>query len=1372
MLGMMAASIGMVLLIVASFGPAAVSSAAGASLNATVAMETSLAAALEAAAVPADGERGADYSVRAKLILDAALAVFEALRFLAIDLVWEAALWLLAHPILKRTLYTALVVVLLYQVLRVRVRREWEGGLKRSKITRTGPEPTKTTLQLDNDTEMSDGFTEDEGLGGASKMKRLETGDAPPGEPRHSVAAQCLSRLGETQQPASRSGGPEQASTLAAPTPQKLLRNCRALIDDMDDDCVRFLEQRLETATYAAGEVIFEAGTRREGFFIIRSGKVLVDTYTATAANDARDKNGADAPGYHAYTLGAGETVVGLLFVLASLEAGDGAPEPPAECRYHTSTARAGPQGAEVISLPHKALAEFFAAYPDRLLPMVQRLCVRLGLVVLDALSTYFGLRSEVIGTTAYTAVPDFNQDEAQPPAELFARALGYRGQPGEDVRAALAEATTIEIEAGHYAVPPKQRTGRLLILLDGDLRLMVTRGGKVKKRGTTDSTLSELEEESQRVPCGHIVGELSVLVDGPSPVVHFCRTKCRFAVLPRDAVLKVLALQPQRCCLRLLHLASARCATWLHRVDAALDWLPVEGGRCLFRKGDRMVGFFVVLSGRLLSLEAHDQSKGPGAVTPEGQESTMPQGKKSWRVDDVFQRGRLVGELDCLRERPYSSTVHAARDTEVCRISPSLLHLIAHHFPKAILHFSSYVGAPKSDQAVLSGSSPKRRVTITVVPASSDVKVHDVCARLTSALNHLGKTLHIEPRSDLTSARGGGGAAQHRNATTGLSSLAGSRLARVLADLEERCRWVVYEAEPGWTDWTQRCVRQADHILVASNFDGSSRGDVPPTILERHVASALPLYVDVELLLIHESSAKTGAADDWIRQADLLRPSVNSFFAHQTNLFLGSASNKAQRSTRHYLNKRPWAQRWHHVRPLEGSDWGRCARLLAGSAVGVCLGGGGARGNVHFGLIKALTELGIPVDVVSGTSFGALAGGLYCLCAPSPESLFPKVKRTFEQHFSISKMLMDFTFPRTSYLTGAYLNRLLQMTFARRRCEDLLVPFACTSCDIAQFEGRVHTLGPLWRVIRASMSLVGLVPPLPFQERTKDGKTVNSLLIDGGYVNQYPIEVLKEHGAGLVICNVACPDFNSICMDYGDTVVGGMVVLRRWLSCCRRRQTVEDPPSVAEIQERLMNLVEYMKESNQTRSDLLITSPITPYGLLDFHKYQEIMDVGYAEAKPRLEEFLNSGSKEALRLKEIIEMNKANIGSVTHIQGNEYGPRRRAVRLWRKVKTTAARGATTAAGQLSKQAGVTARKISSQADKLSKTADKLLPRRRPVFFKGQSQSDGEQRDSDGLARQSSVDEGPPTAPTSPSNAPKSFICRGSSLSVDNVDSS
>merc|ERR1719399_406543 len=132
-----------------------------------------------------------------------------------------------------------------------------------------------------------------------------------------------------------------------------------------------------------------------------------------------------------------------------------------------------------------------------------------------------------------------------------------------------------------------------------------------------------------------------------------------------------------------------------------------------------------------------------------------------------------------------------------------------------------------------------------------------------------------------------------------------------------------------------------------------------------------------------------------------------------------------------------------------------------------------------------------------------------------------------------------------------------------------MLVPFACTSTDILNFAAKSHFEGPLWRVVRASMSLVGLVPPLPHQEsRPEDGQVCSSLLVDGGYTNQYPTEELRQLGVGTVICVCACPDFEPVSSDYGDAVQGGWIALLRFLGIHWRWYKGPDPPPQSEIQE------------------------------------------------------------------------------------------------------------------------------------------------------------------------------------------------------------
>jgi len=198
-------------------------------------------------------------------------------------------------------------------------------------------------------------------------------------------------------------------------------------------------------------------------------------------------------------------------------------------------------------------------------------------------------------------------------------------------------------------------------------------------------------------------------------------------------------------------------------------------------------------------------------------------------------------------------------------------------------------------------------------------------------------------------------------------------------------------------------------------------------------------------------------------------------------------------------------------------------------------------------------------------------------------------------------------------------------------------------------------------------------VPPLPHQERQpEDGKLSSTLLVDGGYTNQYPIEVLKDHGAGVVITIVACADYGPVCTDYGDVVRGGVTSLRRMFGC-KRHGEAPDPPSLADIQDRLMFLVESMKESNTSRSDLTIYPPIQGYDLLDFGKYKEIEAVGYNTALPRLREWINGDSKGAQQIRQVMESTRVSLLNENVAAGNkveaEYGGREK-YGLWRRMST------------------------------------------------------------------------------------------------------
>ena len=116
-------------------------------------------------------------------------------------------------------------------------------------------------------------------------------------------------------------------------------------------------------------------------------------------------------------------------------------------------------------------------------------------------------------------------------------------------------------------------------------------------------------------------------------------------------------------------------------------------------------------------------------------------------------------------------------------------------------------------------------------------------------------------------------------------------------------------------------------------------------------------------------------------------------------------------------------------------SDWARLARYLAGRSIGLVLGGGGARGIAHIGLIKALHDAGVPIDFVGGTSIGSFVGALYSLYGRrSPREKSDSFERFFrlarqwslDEMGSFWKMALDLTFPLVSYMRGVSLSRAI----------------------------------------------------------------------------------------------------------------------------------------------------------------------------------------------------------------------------------------------------------------------------------------------------------------------------------------------------------
>ena len=203
---------------------------------------------------------------------------------------------------------------------------------------------------------------------------------------------------------------------------------------------------------------------------------------------------------------------------------------------------------------------------------------------------------------------------------------------------------------------------------------------------------------------------------------------------------------------------------------------------------------------------------------------------------------------------------------------------------------------------------------------------------------------------------------------------------------------------------------------------------------------------------------------------------------------------------------------------------------------VGLVLGGGGAKGAAEVGVLKVLEEADIPVDYIAGTSIGAIVGGLYAIGydAADIDSLYrnqnwlfllsDQVKRESETflskeerekyivHIPLSKE-RKVSLP-TGYVKGQNIfNLFSKLTVGYHQVDDfsnLPIPYRCVAVDLVEGKEVVFSSGSLPLAMRASMSIPGVFAPVEWK-----GK----MLVDGGALNNLPVDVAKEMGADVIIC-------------------------------------------------------------------------------------------------------------------------------------------------------------------------------------------------------------------------------------------------------------
>ena len=525
--------------------------------------------------------------------------------------------------------------------------------------------------------------------------------------------------------------------------------------------------------------------------------------------------------------------------------------------------------------------------------------------------------------------------------------------------------------------------------------------------------------------------------------------------------------------------------------------------------------------------------------------------------------RGEVIGEMAILGEGHRAATAYAVRDTNLARLSRDGFQRHSANFPNGLGPFLTRTLVARLQQRI---ATPARRAsmvnTIAVVAASPGVDLGDFCARLSTALSRFGHSVHLnaERFDQLVGIRGG----SSLGAAAGLNSLIVERLAVVEAENP----YVVYQADASASAWSKRCVHQADHIVLLAHGSTDGRPADPEHVLREILPEGRRSAVSLVLIQEDNIPLPTGTAE-WLT---------------------------SPRIGRHY-----------HLRRDRTGDYDRIARVLIGQAVALVLGGGFARGLGHAGVVRALGELEIPVDFVGGTSMGAIIG-VQVAMGWTGDEIVTRMGKSILECFK-----GDFTIPIVSFLRGSQLARVILGYWSGKdiNMEDLWVPFFTVSSNLTRACMQVSTRGSVLKSMLSSSRVPGMYPPVVWN---------GDLLVDGGFVNNVPIDVMKDfaNGGRIIAVDVSPESDPAMTADYGMGVSGWSLLWGRLNPFAKQKVAV---PGLASVLMRAIVLGDTSKK-HAALADLYLTPPLEQFKIGDFRRGDEVAAAAYRYALPVLAEW------------------------------------------------------------------------------------------------------------------------------------------------------
>ncbi|MCV2359731.1 cyclic nucleotide-binding domain-containing protein [Paucibacter sp. TC2R-5] len=520
--------------------------------------------------------------------------------------------------------------------------------------------------------------------------------------------------------------------------------------------------------------------------------------------------------------------------------------------------------------------------------------------------------------------------------------------------------------------------------------------------------------------------------------------------------------------------------------------------------------------------------------------------------------RGQIVGEMSLFTDEPRSATLVAIRDSVLVRLGKERF--------KQLLAISGQVSIALTRQIIVrlktegARSLPDKPVTIGVLPVSAGLDHASFAAQLAQQLGGFGRVATVSAAS-IGLTLGDPAICERPRADTEATR----RIAVHLDHIESDHDFVILIGDDGPTPWTERCCRHSDELLLLADADQPAQLH----LIETQCLISRPPRTDATEILV------------LLHPQDRLSP----------------------QGTQAWLARRPLAGHVH-IRPQLPRDLTRLARLVSRNGVGLVLAGGGARGLAHIGIYRALTERGIEIDLVGGTSIGAVMAALV-----GTDRSIDAVTLAAQKAFATNPT-GDFNWlPMISLIRGRRLRRVVagsitELTGHDAQIEDLWKNFFCIATNYSQAREQLLAQGSLLKSLLASVAIPGALPPVVLG---------GDLLCDGGTFNNLPADVMRGRwGIGRVI-GVDLGSNKPRRFEF-DEVPGSLALLRDSLRPRSKRRY--KLPALSAL---LMNVTVLYSTSRQREVrkliDLYFNPPLQRIGMLQWSRFDELVQLGYQHA-------------------------------------------------------------------------------------------------------------------------------------------------------------